>query len=143
MGLLLSRGNQGEDNADILGATCANIMSFQIVTDRSKWDAFQSSLQERFRGMGFFMKDYMDRELIPALQDMASSTRQVKTGTYAYSWVSELVGEDEVNLLSNAYYWIFLEHGTSRGIKARPVVEPVIQAGTLDLINGAASYLVP
>ena len=100
-------------------------MSFSIDVDTSQLDTVMQNLLEKLGGISEIIATYCDESVIPALQAGAGSARHIRTGTYEGSWEVEQNGK-EVDISTEAYYWIFLEYGTSRGIKPKPVVAPVV-----------------
>lgn len=80
-----------------------------------------SELANVFADFGNIVAEFLEEEIVPVLQDRAAGERNVRTGMYSGDWDVE-TNADSVDVVTPAYYWIFLEYGTSRGIRPVPVV---------------------
>jgi hypothetical protein len=104
----------------------------EVTVDTTALEPYAAQIQEAFGSMGELFRQFLDDRAIPPLQSEAGSQRNVITGRYMNDWEAEV--EDPVSAIvkTDATYWIFLEYGT-RKIKAKPVVQEVVQAMVGDL----------
>ena len=108
-------------------------MSIDVQVDTSQLDAYMEDLREKLGSFGTMIADYLKSSTIPQLEAEAGSQRKVRTGTYMGTWEAEQDGEDAAVVTTEAYYWKFLEYGTSRGIQPKPVVSDVLSSLGEDL----------
>ena len=99
-----------------------------MTVDKSQFDEFLA----KFGTLPEIIATFADEAVIPQLQSEAGSQRNIITGTYEGTW-DVVASESEVDITTNAEYWVFLEYGTSRGIQPKPVVHEVAQTIPQDL----------
>lgn len=84
-------------------------------------------LKERMGTLGEVLAQFAGSVLIPRLEAAAGSERNVVTGTYSGTFDAEVEGSEGAAVTTEAYYWKYLEYGTSRGIKPKPIVPDAIE----------------
>ena len=116
-------------------------MSYSVSVDLSQWDALSQDLMDKLGSFAEAVVGFMEDYTIPQLESESASQRNVITGTYSGTWQAEAQGDDEVDVTTNAYYWVYLEYGTSRGIKPKMVVGAVVASMPGDLVQYLTNYL--
>ena len=111
---------------------------YTVEIDFSKWDAYREQIREKFENLGNFLNQFLGDRVVPRLQAESASQRRVRTGLYSGSWQNLQDTSSSAMVINSAFYWKFLEFGTSRGIRPVPVVGDVIQG---NLINDLVEYL--
>lgn len=112
---------------------------FTVTIDTSQWDDYRDKLDEKFENMGDLLNQYLMNRVVPALEAEAGSQRNVRTGRYSTTWNATQQDSMSAIVTTQAFYWKYLEFGTSR-MSGRPVVEGVLNATEADLavfIGGA------
>ncbi len=102
-------------------------MSFNISVDLTGLNRWKDKVQDRFENMGDILTQFCQSRVIPELNSEAGSQRQVRTGRYMEDWSVEQTDESSATISTDAFYWKFLEYGTSRGIQPKPVVHDVLE----------------
>ena len=87
-------------------------MSYNVSVDTSKWDAWVQDIESKFDSLGDFFQQFLEDQVIPQLQALAGSERNVITGKYMNDWQAEVEGPQAAVVVTDAYYWVFLEYGT-------------------------------
>lgn len=108
-------------------------MSVQVEIDTSDLERYVRNIEAKFGSLGELLRQFLDDRAVPALEAEAGSQRNVVTGTYSGSWLTDVEDEFTAIVTTDAFYWVFLEYGTHRGIKPKPVVMEVVRAMIGDL----------
>jgi hypothetical protein len=115
-------------------------MSASFEVDTTQLKALMKRLQEKMSTSAEFIADFCESNLIPVLTELASSERNVITGTYADTWEVTPTSDTKVIVTTDAEYWIYLERGTKH-IKPIPVVAQAVQEVMDTLPEAIVSYL--
>ena|SRR5712692_10199978 len=113
-------------------------MSFEVSVDTRQLEQWATELHEKFGELGSLLEEYAQTEIVPVLEAEAASQRKVRTGRYSGTWESSERDERSAIITTEAFYWIFLEFGTSRGIEPKAVAEQ----GVKEIKRGIQDYLV-
>lgn len=113
-------------------------MSFEV--DTRQLTAYMNKLKAKIGNMAEFIADFAESDLVPILEGLASSERNVITDTYASTWEVTPRSDTEVIVTTDAEYWVYLERGT-KYIKGIPVVGKAAYAARQDLSTAIVRYL--
>jgi len=105
---------------------------FSVTIDTSQWDSYRDGLMKRFGSSGELLKQFLDNRVLPALSAEAASQRNVRTGRYSETWQASSDGDMSAIVTTQAFYWKYLEDGTSR-MRGKPVVAQVLSGIESDL----------
>lgn len=114
---------------------------FTVTVDTSQWDDFREKLEAKFQNMGDLLTQYLANRVVPALEAEAGSQRNVRTGRYSTTWRASQEDSMSAVVMTEAFYWKYLEFGTSR-MAGRPVVEQVLNGTEADLAVFVGGALV-
>jgi hypothetical protein len=116
-------------------------MSYNVTIDTSKVQAMMAKIKDKMENSGGFLEQFLENRVVPQLESQSASKRRVRTGTYSTTWEARSDSANSAEVTTDAYYWGYLEYGTSRGIKPVPVVGGVIQNIQDDLVHYVAGVL--
>ena len=102
-------------------------MSFEMSVDLTAFNRWKDKVQDRFENMGDILIQFCQNRVIPELSSEAGSQRRVRTGRYMGDWSVDQTDENSVTVSTDAFYWKFLEYGTSKGIEPKPIVHDVLE----------------
>jgi len=105
-----------------------------VTIDISGFTSKMDDVMDRLAEIPDYVEDYIESAVIPTLEAEAASQRNVRTGTYAGTWEVES-DDDSVSVTTDAYYWPYLEYGTSRGIQPKAVVGVAVDQIKTELPN--------
>jgi hypothetical protein len=111
-------------------------MSYQVDIDTSGLKETLAKVEGALGEFPEMIGDFLDDRVVPVLEAEAASQRKVRTGTYSGTFEVQ-IEVDGASVTTEAYYWVFLEYGTSRGIKPKPVVGEAV----LGMVPDLAVYL--
>ena len=117
-------------------------MSFRVDIDLSDYDRLAGEIKDKMGDLGEVYRQFLDDRVVPKLQSEAGSQRNVITGKYMNDWEAQADGPDSASVITDAYYWVYLENGTSRGIKPKPILPTVFEEVMADMTQYVVESLL-